>query len=238
MTDLDYHKLYCECFNKHLTYEKYMPVKDFLYRIVKNYKDAMGNDLDFMKELIFVCDLIIKDNNYDNLDRYADFVINIHAPWFQVGEMLRVIMFPHLMINDGNWYFEVFREMCHQVNLRFDGEKFGDLRIEEIMRIYRKYHESIPYDGINGVNGNKIIYYEKFAPIIIGYFYESNYDVHYLDSFLSKFIDNYEDIYTKGYLSGICNLDHFRSESGDLGEYQFFIHLVNNGIDKQSINIK
>lgn len=238
MTNSEYHKIYCECFNRHLTYEKYFPVKDFLYKIVRNFKETIGSDLDFMTDILSVFDLVIEHNKYDNLDRYLDFVINVHAPWFEVGEILKTIIFPEKMTKNKNWYYEVFGELCHHVNLRFDEEKFTDLRIEEIMKLYRKYHESIPCVGINGVNHDKLIYYEKFAPIIVGYFYQSDRDVKYLDEILKNFIDKHEEIYTKGYLSGICDLEHFRSKMGDEGEYDFFTHLVDNGISTESISIK
>ena len=223
MTDLDYRKIYCECYNKCLTYEKYLPVKDYLYKIMANFKEAMSYELDFTRDILHVFDLIMQENKFDNLDSYIDFLVNLHTPPYEVGDFLELFLFPEKKINDKEQYYISFQEFCHLINIRFDEEKFND---------------NIPYLGVNSESTYKLIYFEKYAPIVIGYFYLQNKPIEYLDYLLSNLINKYDELYIKGVLSGICDLEHFRSTLGEKGEYNYFQYLVDNGISINSQNIK
>ena len=211
MTDLDYRKMYCECFNKCLTYEKYLPVKDYLYKIIGSFKEAMSYELDFMRDVIHIFDLIMKENKYDNLNSYIDFLIKIHTPPYEVSDFLEIFLFPEEKIKNKEQYYISFQEFCHLLNIRFDEEKFNDFKLDKIAKIYHKYYQNIPYLGINSESSYKLIYYEKYAPIVLGYFYLQNKPIEYLDNLLCNLVDNYDELYIKGVLSGICDLDFHRS---------------------------
>ena len=99
-------------------------------------------------------------------------------------------------------------------------------------------HNSLPFQGINNKNTSILIYFEKYAPIIMGYFYLTDKPIEYLDSLFNKLIYNYDELYVKGVLSGICDMEHFRSTLWDNGEYQYFQYMVDNGISMGSHYIK
>ena len=239
MTDLDYRKIYCECYNKCLTYEKYLPVKDYLYKIIGSFKEAMSYELDFTRDILHVFDLIMQENKYDNLDSYIDFLINIHTPPYEVGDFLELFLFKEEKFDNKEQYYIGFQELCHLINVyEFDKNKFKDFRLDGMVKTYQKYHNSLPFQGINNKNTSILIYFEKYAPIIMGYFYLTDKPIEYLDSLFNKLIYNYDELYVKGVLSGICDMEHFRSTLGDNGEYQYFQYMVDNGISMGSHYIK
>ena len=238
MTDLDYRKIYCECFNKNLTYKEYFPVKEYLYKIIGSFKDGMSYELDFTRDLLRVFDLIMQENKYDNLNSYIDFLINLHVPAYEVSDLLEVFIFPEKVYEQKNNYYYCFQELCHSIITRFDEEKFSNFKLDEMAKIYHKYHNSINYSGIYDPNTNKLIYFEKYVPIIMGYFYLSNKPNNYLETLLKEFISNYDDLYVKGVLSGISDKDHFISTLGEKGEYEFFQYVFLEGLNVNTKGMK
>lgn len=228
MDDYYYEKMYCECLNNCLTIEKYYPIKDFLHKLVKFYDNSTTiNEKDFMLSIIRFCNRVVRRNIVEDLDKILNFIMIISPEWFNLGEVLETIVFPKESYEDSkSWYFDSFKHLTHIANLTKNVHGLGNLRIEEIIKIYIKYHDNLKYTKVDSFEIEKLIYFEKYVPIIIGYFYKLDREVNCLDKMLNDFINNYEVIFNKGYFSGICNLDHFASQEGTDGEYEFFSNLV------------
>jgi hypothetical protein len=238
MTDLDYRKLYCEIYNNSLTYTKYIPVRSYLYKIIHSYREAMSEELDFTKDLISFFDMVIDNNKYDKLDEYINFIINLHTPWYDVADFLKVIVFPLETYTNKNVYYQRFEEICNVANNKFDKEKFNNLRIEEILKMYKKYHDNIPTIDINTLNMDKKIYFERYASIIIAYFYLTDKPINYLDNIFNNFVNNYEDVRDKSYLAGISDLNYCKSSLGKMDEYEYFELLTESQISNDKGIIK
>ena len=227
MGNFTYEKIYCECLNKCLTVKHYFPVKDFLYKLVAFYDKKPLDEKAFMQKVLTFCDRAIRQNKLEDLDKILNFITILKPDWYDVGDILESVVFPEFYHDEWkSWYFESFRHMTHEMNLRSDISKLGNLKIEAVLKMYKKYHDDIHFYNIFSSNVRKVIYFEKAAPIIIGYFYRLNRDISYLDKIFNDFITNFDAIANKGYLSGICNKEHLASEYGEFGEFDFFSNLV------------
>lgn len=238
MDDYYYEKLYFECLNNCLSVEKYYSIKDFLHKLVTLYNRSKNiNEKAFMNSIMRFCNRVVRRNKVEDLDKILNFIMIITPEWFNLGEVLETIVFPDESYDDSkSWYFESFKYLAHITNLTSNIQGLGNLRIEEIIKLYKKYHDDLKYSKVDTFEIEKLIYFEKYVPIIMGYFYKLDRDVSCLDKILNNFINNYETIYNKGYLSGICNKDHFASELGEIGEYNYFSNLVEiDGFDQSKI---
>ena len=240
MNDPGYIETYVEFMNNYLSNNEEINkhihnVAEYYFSILvftKNDPQA-ENVIDFMNNLKTIFLEIEKENKLDNLDNYIDFILQVHTPWYLFADLLRMIIFKDQKNINKHYYYETFKELCHLVNLRFDEKVKMDIRIAKIMAIYRKYHESIPYEGVRSRGAELRIYYEKYASLIAANFYLSNYDISVLDKILAYFTSNISDIYEKYALNGICDLAHFRSSLDFDAEIQFSKFFINNELSNR-----
>ncbi len=227
MGNFTYEKIYCECLHKCLTVEHYFPVKDFLYKLVAFYDKKPLDEKSFMHDVLHFCNRAISENKLEDFDKLLNFITIINPDWSDVGDIVESVLFPDYYHDEWkSWYFESFRHMTHVVNINRDLSKLGNLKIEETLKLYKKYHDDIHYNNIFSSSAQKMIYFEKAAPIILGYFYKLDRDINYLDKILNDFITNFDAVVSKGYLSGIYDKEHLGSEYGEFGEFDFFSNLV------------
>ena len=238
MSKYYYKEIYCECLNRKLTIEKYLPVKDYLYKIMEFYSNSeVNNSIDqFVNDVLSVFDKIINENAFDKLDNYIDYLFKLHTPWYEFSDSLKLIIFKDKYYIKKRYYYEYFKDITELVNQRYDSDIKEDNRFAKLIGIYHQYHEII-IDRFNG-NDALIKYYEKYASLIIANFYLKDLDVTILDKVLERFTNNLPDIYTKYALNGISDLDYYNSSLGFEGENEFAKYFINNEIYPQERIIK
>lgn len=241
-------KLYCECLNESLTNEKYFPVKDYLYKIVKHYnKDPLlhnhnhqdyvsdDNINDFMKGLFYVFNLVMEENKYDDLDKYINLLFYLHTPWYEFNNSLRAIIFKDEHFRKKEYYYHYFNyltsiDKLYRIN---DGGFKLNTRIAQVLSIHGKYHKIVKKECVRINNSLLLNYYDKYASLIVANFYKTDLDIDILDKSLEKFAIKLPEIYVKYTLNGISDQEYLNSSLGFDGENEFSKYLLNNEINSQ-----
>ena len=242
-----YKKIYCECLNEALTDERYLPVKDYLYKIVKHYSESSlfkgclinpnGSAIDdFMSELLELFDYIMKENKDDKLDKYIDLLCNLDlVQWFEFAKVLSAIVFKEERFENKKNYYDFFFVLTRSTREELGKKIDLSTRIAQILVIYKKYRDYLV--NIN-IEGNFSWYFELYATLIAANFYKTNLEVEKFDQILAKFTYNISDIYEKYALNGISDLGPVQSSLGFEGENEFAKYFINNSINPQERIIK
>ena len=232
MLNLDYKKLYEEAYKNHITDNRLIKIKKYLYKIVRHYyirvKDIIYEPEEvFFKEVIKCFEKVIEDNSYSNIDENIDFLFVINKLAVNFGSELYTLLFPEDTYERfDEEYFHKFNNFFWQyenIFKRHDNQKESHSRIEEILKCYLKYARTITDDFHNREM-------HDVASYIGALFYLTDNDISFLDEKFNILFNNYEDISCNFLLNYYDTTKDYKIE---LASY-----IINNKLDRPKKLIK
>ena len=212
MGDNDYLTFFDECLKHNMTIEKYMPVKDQIFKIFDHFYRINGfEELDknngrlvnppWIKDFLKLFDRIMKENKLDHLDEYIDFILNIEGIYLYFPQMLSTVIFKDESIYNkkyvGNYQF--FMNSIAHNSLFFEEimSYQNDTKIVDLMKIYVKnFREGfdINDDDISTYDRYKRYFYWEIGQQVVAEAYLYDSDLNAVDAFLHDIIHNYESL--------------------------------------------
>ena len=234
MKNFSYYFLYKKTLKGKFDLKECMPAKEYIEKIMKQLeKEGMFDQFDglgiyddkeyivtVMKNIIDLFKLLIAENKLDNIDQTLEFLFNIHVDGYGIGDYVKAIVFKGEKFAKEEDYYDCIKSFCHYVNLRYDG-LCNDSRIAKTLDVYHSIHSLLPDGSFNTPEWNNQIFFERYAPYIVGHFYKTDLDTKVLEAILEKFYDNVSILREKCIMNGICDLNLFRSSDGYQVEIDF-----------------
>lgn len=222
MSDREYMTFFHECLEHHnITNDKYLPVKDYLFKIIDyfyykgGFEDTSKGEWDlvypdWVSDLLTVFDKIMEENKYDHLDEYINFILNLDHIYLSFPGMLATILFKDQLIPNlkrVGKFNHFMNTLCFDSIFFEDIDNFkSDTKIVQILKLYAKYYNEYmrlinrPYyaDDLDKYNFDKRAFYFNMGELAAAETYLYDIDIKGLDAFLHDLIYNYEA--TKEYL--------------------------------------
>jgi len=172
----------------------------FNYFVRDNLQEEESNKKDFLEDLLpFFKKLINSKIDNANIDEVVSFLIKNKTPWNKFINHLYLVYFKEHLYNDKYYYYETVRDLCHFIN--FGLEPFSeDFNIFALLKYYQKYLNIVSEEDTK--IWDRIIFFQRYAPLIIGIFYINNYPLNELDNILNKLVCEYEQVYSYFILNG------------------------------------
>ena len=196
-----YEKIYNDCMNKNLTIPKYIPVREYLYRIVDYYtKQGIFNysfglpktiPASFTMELIKTFDLLIEKNKYNDLDDVITFIMETGHFWNHLCPYLKAIQLK-TDIDDKKSYYSTINDLVYSLKTVEENRLDTNIRIEQIIKVFAKHYQA-------NTDSNHETKFGLTGPIVCANFYLTNLDVSLLDNLFSNIYLNGPKEYFKKY---------------------------------------
>ena len=198
MSNKEYIKFFDACLEHKMTIKKYIPVQEYLFRIINfiNTKPLIKNNegvkVEFCKTILAAFTIIMKEKNYRYLDEYINFLESVNFELTEYASSLLTILY-----GKEAWKAEEFhgdyiytshmRKICkYAVNNRDKVMLLnGSSRFINMMKIYANYGMPLPEFGrrVTPTEIKSLDYY-NIGYSIIEKLYLSDIDLQYLDTFL------------------------------------------------------
>ena len=214
MTNNDYVMFFNECLNHNMTIKKYIPVQDKIFKIIDFYgmkfayrNTSYQNKMHFAKGLLKTFNKILKENKYEDLDEYIDFLIFIEIYPSYFDDLLNVMVFKDKCPNKNfdnyyTWYlFKIFDFAEEKIDML--DSFYGQSRIVNMIRIYFRYYENPYDDSIPDYIATKRSDFESVALGVIADIYDTDLDLSILDTFFNDLVNDYENTMTFLSLNGL-----------------------------------
>jgi hypothetical protein len=205
MSNKEYIKFFNACLEHKMTIKKYIPVQEYLFRIMAfiNTKPLIKNNeevkVEFCKTILGAFTIIMNRKNFNYLDEYINFLETVNFEFTEYSSSLLTIVFGKNAFENPEFnvdyiYNAHMRKICkYAVNNRdkvmlLDGES----RFINMMKIYAKYGMPLPEFGrrVTPTEIKSLDYY-NIGYSIIEKLYLSDIDLQYLDTFLNDLSNDF-----------------------------------------------
>ncbi len=240
MTNKDYYNFYQECLNNNCTIKKYLPVKDYIFKIVNyfensgvfewGYYDENGISIgrvSFIKNVLGVFSKIMEENRYKDLDLYIDFLIKIN-PWCDdFAYHLDLFIFKKRRDNnDFMSYGGHFVNMCREVikNKDYVEALNTDNREINMFKLFLRYYKDPNEINLSYEEDQIREYYKTVAPSFLACFLLTDLSIDTLCRVLDELVYNQDTI-----------IDYFNYNNDFSKEYNTLELLRRYGEEKRII---
>lgn len=259
-------KLFDNCANNEMNLEKYQPVKKQFIRICKYFIDNeefkhyginhkfngktynyFCGKIEFMRELLEFFDRIVKENRYENLDKYIELLLNSSETHHSdIVRSLKVMIYKDDYVRKTPWdgYYRIVQLLCGLFSefeepitksYKLKDDVIGNTKIAQFLRVYRKYlrrakrieYKAKEYYTYYDDPYHWQLVYMKIAPYALADCYLHDYSVECLDEVLS-------DIYANQYqLWDYINMNYEKYEDNYEYKEEIAKALVDNIVNQK-----